>query len=94
MDSIEDYEDALIGRRRTHEVINKEDELHRPITAMVTSIRIKNKKKKQTRKQKWEGKQLYVYFKQQIGKIAHEKTWVCLRKENPKRETESLLIIT
>ena len=43
-----------------------------------------------TRKQKWEGKQLYGCFKRLINNISHDKT--CLRKENFKRETESLLI--
>ena len=31
-------------------------------------------------------------FKQQTDKIALEKIWTCLQKENLKRETESLLI--
>ena len=44
------------------------------------------------RKQKWEEKQLYGYFKWQTSKISHEKTWTWLRKGNLKRETESLLI--
>ena len=43
-----------------------------------------------TRMQKWEGKQLYGRFKRLINNISHDKTW--LRKENFKRETESLLI--
>ena len=29
-----------------------------------------------TRKQKWKEKQLYGYLKEQIGKIADEKTWI------------------
>ena len=45
-----------------------------------------------TRKQKWEGKQLYGRFKRLINNISHQKTWTCLRKGNLKRETESLLI--
>ena len=44
-----------------------------------------------TRKQKWEGKQLYGWFKWLIN-ISHDKTWTWLRKGNFKRETESLLI--
>ena len=44
-----------------------------------------------TRKQKWEGKQLYGHFKQLIN-ISHDKTWTWLIKGNFKRETESLLI--
>ena len=45
-----------------------------------------------TRKQKWEGKQLYGRFKGLISNIPHDKTWTWLRKGNFKRETESLLI--
>ena len=35
-----------------------------------------------TRKQKWDRKQLYERFKQQISNISHEKTWTWLRKGN------------
>ena len=45
-----------------------------------------------TRKQKWEGKQLYGRFKRLINNISHDKTWTWLRKGNFKRETESLLM--
>ena len=45
-----------------------------------------------TRKQKWEGKQLYGRFKRLINNISRDKTWTWLRKGNFKRETESLLI--
>ena len=45
-----------------------------------------------TRKQKWEGKQLYGRFKRLINNISHDKTWTWLKKGNFKRETESLLI--
>ena len=45
-----------------------------------------------TRKQKWEGKQLYGRFKRLINNISHDKTWSWLRKGNFKRETESLLL--
>ena len=45
-----------------------------------------------TRKQKWEGKQLYGHFKRLVNNISHQKTWTWLRKGNLKRETESLLI--
>ena len=44
------------------------------------------------RKQKWEEKQLYGYFKRLINNISQEKIWMWLRKGNFKRETESLLI--
>ena len=45
-----------------------------------------------TRKQKYEEKQLYRRFKRLINNISLDKTWTWLRKENLKRETESLLI--
>ena len=32
-----------------------------------------------TRKQKWEGKQLYDRFKRLINNISHQKTWGCPR---------------
>ena len=47
---------------------------------------------KKTRKQKWEGKQLYGRFKRLINNISHDKTWTWLRKGIFKRETESLLM--
>ena len=62
----------------------KEDSLQPPDT--------KNKRMTVTRKQKWEGKQLYGRFKRLINNISHDKTWHWLRKGNLKRETESLLI--
>ena len=45
-----------------------------------------------TRKQKWEEKQLYGFFKRLINDILHDKTWTWLRKGNLKIETEFLLI--
>ena len=45
-----------------------------------------------TKKQKWEGKQLYGRFKQLINNISLDKTWTWLRKGNLKRKTESLQI--
>ena len=51
-----------------------------------------NRKTTKNRKQKWEEKQLYGYFKRQIEEVALEKTWTWLRKKNLKRETESLII--
>ena len=38
-----------------------------------------------TRKQKWEEKQLYGYFKRLTSNISYEKTWTWLRKGNLKR---------
>ena len=43
-----------------------------------------------TKKQNWEGKQLYRRFKRLINNISYDKTWTWLRKGNFKRETESL----
>ena len=43
-----------------------------------------------TRKQKWEGKQLYGRFERLINNISHDKTWTWRR--NFMRETESLPI--
>ena len=45
-----------------------------------------------TRKQKWEGKQLYGRLKQRLNNISRDKTWTWLKKGNFKRETESLLM--
>ena len=45
-----------------------------------------------TGKPKWKEKQLYGHFKRQTNEISHKKTWIWIRKENLKRETESLLI--
>ena len=45
-----------------------------------------------TRKQNWEEKQLYGYFKRQIDNISHEKSSTWLRKGNFMRETESVQI--
>ena len=42
-------------------------------------------------KQKWEEKQHYGHFKRLTNDISREKTWTWLKKENFKREIESLL---
>ena len=39
-------------------------------------------------------KQPNGYFKRQTNEILDEKNWTLLRKENSKRQTESLLIAT
>ena len=59
---------------------------------MIIITRIINNRMTITRKQKWQGKQLYRRFKRLINNILHDKTWTWLRKGNFKRETESLLI--
>ena len=87
--SIEDSVDASIQRLENY--IEKHE------GGLITAIRIEtdntmDKRMTITRKQKWEGKQLYGRFKRLINNISHQKTWTCLRKGNFKRETESLLI--
>ena len=51
-----------------------------------------NERMTTTRKQKWEGKQLYGPFKRLINNISHQNSRTWLRKGNLKRETGSLLI--
>ena len=87
--SIEDSVDASIRRLEDYIKMSKE----RLITAANNSTdNIGVNKTIITRKQKWEEKQLYGYFKQQTDEISHKKTWTWLRKGNFKWETESLLI--
>ena len=59
-----------------------------PLTEIATQEQTEKTFKK--RKQKWEGKQLYVFLKQQSGEIAQERTKT--RKVTLKREIEYLLI--
>ena len=93
--SIEDTVDASIQRL--------EDYIEKHERGLITTIRNDTdntiderqqlgNKMTTTRKQKWEGKQLYGRFKRLINNISHQKTWTWLRKGNLKRETESLLI--
>ena len=42
-----------------------------------------------TRKQKWEGKQLYGRFKRVINNILHDKTWTWIRKGNFEKQNLS-----
>ena len=53
---------------------------------------ISDRKTTKMRKQKWDEKQLYRYFKRQTGEISHEKTRMCIQKGNFWREIETLLI--
>ena len=86
--SIEDSIDTSTGL---------EDYIEKHEGALITANRnntdnaIDNRMTK-TRKQKWEEKQLHRRFKRLINNISHNKTWTWLRKENFKRETESLLM--
>ena len=87
--SIEDSVDAPI--QRLEDYIQKHD------GGLITAIRNDNDNMMDnrmtiSRKQKWEGKELYGRFKRLIDNISHDKTWTWLRKGNLKRETESLLI--
>ena len=85
--SIEDSIDASI--QRLEDYIQKHD------GGLITAIRndtdkTMNNRMTITRKQKWEGKQLYRRLKRLINNISHDKPWTWLRKGNFKRETESL----
>ena len=87
--SIEDTVDASIQRL--------EDYIEKQERGLITTIRnytdnTIDERVTTTRKQKWEGKQLYGRFKRLINIISHQKTGTWLRKGNFKRETESLLI--
>ena len=89
--SFEDTVDASI--QQLEEYIEKHER------GLITTIRNNtdntiNERMTTTKKQKWEGKQLYGRFKRIINNISHQKTWTWLRKGNLKRETESLLIAT
>ena len=88
--SIEDSVDTSIQRL--------EDYIQKHEGGLITATRndtenTMNNRMTITRIQKWEGKQLYGRFKWLINDISHDKTWTWLRKENFKRETESLLIV-
>ena len=87
--SIEDTVDASIQRL--------EDYIEKYERGLITTIRNDtdntiDERMTTTRKQKWEGKQLYGLFKRLINNISHQKTWTWLRKENLMREMESVLI--
>ena len=87
--SIEDSVDASIQPLK--------DYIEKHERGLITAIRNNtdntiNERMTTTRKQKWEGKQLYGRFKRLIKNISHQNTWTWLRKGNFKRETESLPI--
>ena len=89
LSSIEDSVEVSI--QRLEDYIQKHDE------GLITAIRNDNDYRMDhrmtiTRKQKWEGKQIYGRFKRLRNNISHDKTWAWLTKGNLKRETESLLI--
>ena len=81
--SIEDAVDASIQRL--------EDYIEKRERGLITTIRNDtdntiNERMTTTRKQKWEGKQLYVHFKRLINNISHQKTWTWLRKGNSREK--------
>ena len=85
--SIEDSVDASIQRLEVY--IQKHD------GGLITAIRNDNDNTMDnrmtiTRKQNWEGKQIYGRFKRLINNISHDKTWTWLRKGNFKREKHHL----
>ena len=87
--SIEDSVDASIQRLK--------DYIQKHEGGLITATRNEtentmNNTMTITRKQKWEGKQLYERFKRLINNISGDKTWTWLRKGNFQRETKSLLI--
>ena len=86
---IEDSVDASIQRLKDY--IQKHEGGLITITRNETENTMNNRMTI-TRKQKWEGKQLYGRFKRLINNTSHQKTWTWLRKGNFKRETESLLL--
>ena len=87
--SIEDSVDTSI--RRLEDYIEKHE--RRLITAIrYNTDNTMDDRMTITRKQNWEGKQLYGRFKRLIHNISQNKTWTWLRKGNFKRETEYLLM--
>ena len=70
--SIEDTVDASI--QRLEDYIEKQEQ------GLITTIRVDTdntikERMTTTRKQKWEGKQLYDRFKRLMNNISHQKTW-------------------
>ena len=83
LDSIEDTVDASIQRL--------EDYIEKHERGLIKTIRNDmdntiDERMTTTRKQKWEGKQLYGHFKRLINNISRQKTWTWLRKGKLKRE--------
>ena len=77
--SIEDSVDASIQRLK--------DYIQKHEGGLITATRndtenTMNNRMTITRKQKWEGKQLYGWFNRLINSISHDKTWTWLRKGN------------
>ena len=89
LDCIDDSVDASIQRL--------EDYIEKHKQGLITPIRNNtdntiDDRMTITRKQKWEGKQLYGHFKRLINNISHDKTLMWLRKGNFKREKEYLIM--
>ena len=89
LSSIKDSVDASIQQLEDY----REKRVGRLITAIRNNIdNTRTNRTTITRKQKWPEKQLYGRLKWLTSYISDEKTWTWLRKENLKREKESLLI--
>ena len=85
------------GGRGLASIEDTVDYIEKHERGLITTIRVDtdntiNERVTTTRKQKWQGKQVYGRIKRLINNISHQKTWTWLRKGNLKRETESLLI--
>ena len=76
----------LTSTRRLHE---KKKQIKTDYSHQKQHSQLKHQITKITRKQKWEEKQLYGYFKRQTSEISYVKTWTWLRKGNLKSETDS-----
>ena len=87
--SIEDSVDTSIQRL--------EDYIEKHVRGLITASRnntdnMIDNRMTISKKQKWEGKQLYGRFKRLINNFSHDKTWTWLRKRNFEREIRSLLM--
>ena len=79
--SIENCMDASI-RGLEDNIKMSEERIITAIRNSTDSIMINRTTTTTTRKQKWETKQLYGYFKRQTDDISLEKTWTWLRRGN------------
>ena len=89
--------DTIKWKWKTRSIQRLEDYIEKHERGLITAIKNDtdntiDERMTTTRKQKWEGKQLYGRFKRLINNISHQKTWSWPRKGHLKRETESLLI--
>ena len=85
-------EDSIDSTMRGLENYNEKREKRLISVTISSTDNVRTNQTKITKKQKWEEKQLYGYFKQQTVEISHEKICTGLTKGNVKKETKSLLI--